>query len=67
MALENAREKGWTKVQILSDAKNVVDMVLQRTIVSWEIETLSEDIWTLMKCFAMYAKLFGFLISLDGL
>ncbi|KAK6782221.1 hypothetical protein RDI58_020017 [Solanum bulbocastanum] len=34
MAMENAREKGWTKVQILSYAKNVVDMVLQRTIVS---------------------------------
>uniref|UniRef100_M0ZQ71 Legumain n=1 Tax=Solanum tuberosum TaxID=4113 RepID=M0ZQ71_SOLTU len=26
MALENATEKGWTKVQILSDAKNVMDM-----------------------------------------
>jgi len=38
-------------VQILSDAKNVVDMVLQRTIVSWEIETTCEDIWNLMKYF----------------
>ena len=44
MALENAKEKGWTKVQILSDAKMVVDMILQRTIVSWEIETTCEDI-----------------------
>ncbi|KAH0661261.1 hypothetical protein KY284_026192 [Solanum tuberosum] len=51
MAMENAREKGWTKVQILSDAKNVVDMILQRTIVSWEIETTCEDIWNLMKYF----------------
>ncbi|TMW88079.1 hypothetical protein EJD97_019058 [Solanum chilense] len=33
MAMEKAREKEWTKMQILSDAKkNVVDMVLQRTI-----------------------------------
>ncbi|XP_006343420.1 uncharacterized protein [Solanum tuberosum] len=56
MALENAREKGWTKVQILSDAKkNVVDLVLQRTIVSWEIETTCEDIWNLMKCFEVVA------------
>ncbi|KAH0633715.1 hypothetical protein KY284_036501 [Solanum tuberosum] len=51
MSLENAREMGWTKVQILSDEKNVADMVLRRTIVSWEIETTCEDSWNLMKCF----------------
>ena len=51
MAMENSREKRWTKLQILSDAKNVVDMVLQRTIVSWDVETTCEDIWNLMKYF----------------
>lgn len=44
MTLINAEEKGWTKAQILSDAKNMVDMVLKRIIVSWEIETICEDI-----------------------
>ena len=29
----------------------MVDMVLQRTIVSWEIKTTCEDIWNLMKYF----------------
>uniref|UniRef100_A0A3Q7G5S6 RNase H type-1 domain-containing protein n=1 Tax=Solanum lycopersicum TaxID=4081 RepID=A0A3Q7G5S6_SOLLC len=51
MAMEISREKGWKKLQILSDAKNVVDMVLQRTIVSWDVETTCEDIWNLMKYF----------------
>ncbi|KAM3266220.1 hypothetical protein P3L10_003214 [Capsicum annuum] len=47
-SLEKAMENGWTRVQFLSDAKNVVDMILKRSIVSWEIETTCKDIWKLM-------------------
>ena len=31
--------------------KNVVDIVLQRTIASWEIETTCKDIWNLIEYF----------------
>ncbi|MCD7447555.1 hypothetical protein HAX54_031584 [Datura stramonium] len=43
-ALENAMKNGWSKVQILSDGRNVVDMILKKSEVSWEIETTCEDI-----------------------
>ncbi|KAG5586574.1 hypothetical protein H5410_047008 [Solanum commersonii] len=45
MTLEHVRKKGWTKVQVLSDA------VVQRIIVSCEIETTCEDIWKLTRFF----------------
>ncbi|MCD7467218.1 hypothetical protein HAX54_004532 [Datura stramonium] len=47
-ALKNAMENGWSKVQILSDAKTVVDMIYKKNDVLWEIEATCEDIWTLM-------------------
>ncbi|XP_070057658.1 uncharacterized protein [Nicotiana tomentosiformis] len=50
-ALEKARENGWSKVHILSDAKNVMDMIKKRIVVSWEIETTCEDIWKMMNSF----------------
>ncbi|KAM3301563.1 hypothetical protein P3S67_016065 [Capsicum chacoense] len=50
-ALEKAQENGWTKVQILSDEKNVVDMIMKRSVASWEIDTTCEDIWNLIKMF----------------
>lgn len=34
----------WTKIQVLLDAKNMVDMILKRSIVSREIETTWEDV-----------------------
>ncbi|KAM3265354.1 hypothetical protein P3L10_002348 [Capsicum annuum] len=43
-ALEKAQENGRTKVQILSDAKSVVNMVMKRSVASWEIDTTCEDI-----------------------
>ncbi|KAF3669056.1 putative stress response protein NST1-like [Capsicum annuum] len=44
IALEKAQENVWTKVQILSDAKNVVDMVIKSSVASWKIDTTCEDI-----------------------
>ncbi|KAF3626617.1 putative omega-hydroxypalmitate O-feruloyl transferase-like [Capsicum annuum] len=49
IALEKAQENGWTKVQILLDAKNLVDM--KKTVASWEIDTMCEYIWKLMRMF----------------
>jgi len=50
-ALEYAISKGWKRVKILSDAKNVVDMIQKRVATSWEIEVLCEDIWKLSSMF----------------
>ncbi|WMV49247.1 hypothetical protein MTR67_042632 [Solanum verrucosum] len=50
-ALEYAINKGWKRVKILSDAKNVVDMIQKRVATSWEIEVLCEDIWKLSSMF----------------
>ncbi|XP_075095089.1 uncharacterized protein LOC142173405 [Nicotiana tabacum] len=38
-ALKKAIENGWSKVHILSDAKNVVDMIRKMIVVSWEIDS----------------------------
>ncbi|XP_070018125.1 uncharacterized protein [Nicotiana sylvestris] len=46
-ALECAITLGWKSVKILSDAKNVVDMIQKQVATSWEIEILCEDIWKL--------------------
>ncbi|XP_070026376.1 uncharacterized protein [Nicotiana sylvestris] len=46
-ALECAITLGWKSVKILSDAKNVVDMIQKQVATSWEIEVLCEDIWKL--------------------
>ncbi|KAH0640996.1 hypothetical protein KY285_037582 [Solanum tuberosum] len=50
-ALEYAINKGWKRVKILSDAKNVVDMIQKRVTTSWEIEVLCEDIWKISSMF----------------
>ncbi|KAL3352288.1 hypothetical protein AABB24_020369 [Solanum stoloniferum] len=50
-ALKYAISKGWKRVKILSDAKNVVDMIQKRVTTSWEIEVLCEDIWKLSSMF----------------
>jgi len=50
-AVERALQKGWSKVHILSDAKNVIQMLQKNLITSWEIETICEDVWRLMKSF----------------
>ncbi|MCD7449476.1 hypothetical protein HAX54_052632 [Datura stramonium] len=50
-ALKNAMRNGWSRVQILSYAKSMVDMILKQNDVSWEIEATCEDIWTLMRSF----------------
>ncbi|KAH0737421.1 hypothetical protein KY290_036126 [Solanum tuberosum] len=50
-ALEFAINKGWKRVKILSDAKNVVDMIQKRVTTSWEIEVLCEDIWKISSMF----------------
>lgn len=34
-------------MKILSDVKNVVDMIQKRVAVSWEIEVMCEHIWKL--------------------
>ncbi|OIS96673.1 hypothetical protein A4A49_54681 [Nicotiana attenuata] len=50
-ALECAVTLGWKSVKILSDAKNVVDMIQKQVATSWEIEVLCEDIWKLSSMF----------------
>lgn len=50
-ALERALQNGLSKVHILSDAKNVVQILQKKVAVSWEIDTASKDIWTLMRSF----------------
>ncbi|OIT02058.1 hypothetical protein A4A49_07674 [Nicotiana attenuata] len=50
-ALECAISLGWKSVNILSDAKNVVDMIQKQVATSWEIEALWEDIWKLSNMF----------------
>ncbi|KAH0657841.1 hypothetical protein KY290_027411 [Solanum tuberosum] len=47
-AVERALQKGWSKVHILSDAKNVIQMLQKNLITSWEIETICKDVWRLM-------------------
>uniref|UniRef100_M1CYH8 RNase H type-1 domain-containing protein n=1 Tax=Solanum tuberosum TaxID=4113 RepID=M1CYH8_SOLTU len=47
-AVERALPKGWSTVHILSDAKNVIQMLQKNLITSWEIETICEDVWRLM-------------------
>ncbi|KAK4731165.1 hypothetical protein R3W88_024153 [Solanum pinnatisectum] len=42
---------GWSKVHILSDANNVIQILQKNLITSWEIETICEDVWRLMKSF----------------
>lgn len=51
VALENAKQNGWAKVHILSDTKNVVEMICKKLVVLWEIETTCEDIWMLVSLF----------------
>ncbi|OIS98756.1 hypothetical protein A4A49_54875 [Nicotiana attenuata] len=46
-ALECAITLGWKSVKILSDAKNIVDMLQRQVATSWEIGVLCEDIWKL--------------------
>ncbi|XP_070013439.1 uncharacterized protein [Nicotiana sylvestris] len=46
-ALECAITLGWKSVKIISDAKNVVDMIQKQVATSWEIEVLCETIWKL--------------------
>ncbi|KAH0708817.1 hypothetical protein KY284_010244 [Solanum tuberosum] len=43
-AVERALQKGWSKVHILLDAKNVIQMLQKNLITSWEIETICEDV-----------------------
>ncbi|XP_016458490.2 uncharacterized protein LOC107782157 [Nicotiana tabacum] len=45
-ALECAITLGWKSVKILSNAKNVVDMIQKQVATSWEIEVLCEE-WKL--------------------